>query len=367
MSTPARTLLLHLLPAVGLAGCAIGTEKTTACMEVELDATSCAAAEDVNPEELFGSCGATITKITGEGTLSEGQVGDVFDTAGGQVCCYPVVETPSTCDYGRPYLESGAPRVAPVGGRRRGGWVANLRPDLAGLDAVALAALAERWTVAAQDEHAAVAAFSRVALELLAVGAPASLVDATHRAARDEVRHARMGFGLASAYAGRVVAPGRFPFAAPVMPSGDLVALAAAAAREGCVGETVSTLLALEALRRATDPAARGVLAAIGRDETRHAALAWRTVRWAMHAGGAPVRAAVAEVFAQAARDGVDVPLRGDFDDPAVLARHGLLDRASTRATADEALQRVILPCARGLLDGRAAFVRAYGADSLAV
>lgn len=352
MTASTRALLLHLLPAIGLAGCGL---PSNACMQVDPEATSCPAADDVDPDDLHGACGSTITAITSEGSLSEGRVGDVGDTGDAMRCCYDVRETRSTCEYGRPYLEEGAPRLAPLV-RRRNGWTAGRRPDLGGLDEHARAALAARWTAAALDEHAAVAAFSRLALELMAAGAPPSLVDGAARAARDEVRHARLGFALASAFAGRPVAPGRFPFAAPVLPRGDLVALATATAREGCLGETVATALALEAARRATDPAARAALDVIARDETRHSALAWRIVRWALREGGAPVRDAVEGVFDAARRDGVDVPARGGLDDRAVLERHGLLDAATSARVARETLARVILPCAAGLLGGRAGF-----------
>jgi hypothetical protein len=332
-------------------------------MAVADDATSCPAADDVDPADLFGDCGSTIRAVVGEGTLSAGGIGFGGDT-GGQICCYSVRETMSTCDYGRPYLEDGAARVAPV--TRSRGWSRRSRPSVEGLSPRARAALATRWTRAALDEHAAIAAFSRVSLDLLAAGAPAALVDATHRAARDEVRHARLGFALASTYAGETVAPGAFPFTQALSPSGDLVALAVATTREGCIGETVSTLLALEAARLARDPAVRATLATIARDETRHAALAWRTVRWAMQRGGAPVREAVAAVFAEVAREGVAVPPplgpSADFDDAAILEPHGLLGRARTLAVADDALRRVILPCAQGLLGGAGPLRVALGA-----
>ena len=47
-------------------------------------------------------------------------------------------------------------------------------------------AIAQHWTRAAQMEHASVAAFSRFSLQLLAVGAPPSLLEDAHRAALDE-------------------------------------------------------------------------------------------------------------------------------------------------------------------------------------
>ena len=78
--------------------------------------------------------------------------------------------------------------------------------------------LAAAWLEIAQLEHASIAAFASLSLRLLAAGAPAELVTASHRAALDEVEHARIAFELASVYGGRRVGPGRFDAAtrAPV-------------------------------------------------------------------------------------------------------------------------------------------------------
>ena len=46
---------------------------------------------------------------------------------------------------------------------------------------------AEAWRLAGLAEHSSVAAFGRVALELMAVGAPGRLVADAHQAAIDEV------------------------------------------------------------------------------------------------------------------------------------------------------------------------------------
>lgn len=350
MSHPVRHLRFHILAA--LAACepgALGPEgfAGTACMTVEPGVETCPAKGDVDANALEGECGSTILKVTSEGELRTSGVGWP-DSGPADFCCYAVMETEATCDYGRPYMEQGAPRVAPTDDGDPA-WIGDPDPALAGLSDAERAALAGRWASAASDEHAAIAAFARVSLELLAVGAPPALLAATHQAAIDEVEHARLGFGLASRYAGRPVAPGRFPFGLPVLPTGDLVALAVSTAREGCVGETVATMLALAALPRTTDPAARRVLEVIVRDETRHVELAWRTVRWAIARGGDEVAQAVREVFVRAARTGVAVPLRGEAEDTRLLAAHGLLTRAQAVAAGEEALRRVILPCAEAL------------------
>lgn len=61
-------------------------------------------------------------------------------------------------------------------------------------------AVVKAWTTAARAEHASVASFARFTLQLLHLGAPADLVADAQQAALDEVRHARLCFGVAVAW-----------------------------------------------------------------------------------------------------------------------------------------------------------------------
>jgi hypothetical protein len=201
-------------------------------------------------------------------------------------------------------------------------------------------------------EHASVASFARFSLTLLAVGAPADLVELAHRAALDEVRHARLCFALASAYAGEDIAPGPFPVggAQPV----SLMALAVDTVREGCIGETVAAVIAAEQLARATDPAVQAALARIVVDEARHAELAWRTVAWALRASGDDVRAAVEQAFVEALAARREAPTMNAPVSPAMEA-HGQLDPRKAAQVSASALASVVAPAARALLNcGRA-------------
>ncbi|MFT5681767.1 MAG: hypothetical protein ACI8RZ_002679 [Myxococcota bacterium] len=235
-------------------------------------------------------------------------------------------------------------------------------PVLDGLPAEARAQLAVEWRRAALDEHASVAAFARLTLELLAFGAPADLVAATTSAATEEVHHALLGFQLASAYAGEPVGPGDFPLGETLPLTRDLAAFAAATVREGCIGETLTTLLALECLAASTDRAVQATLKRITDDEQGHARLAWATVRWAIDAGGEPVRAAVAEAFAELEGGRVPLPERlATGPHRAHLVAHGLPDAAMARAALDRARLEVILPAAATLLRRRTAQADAPG------
>lgn len=269
-------------------------------------------------------------------------------------CCYDV--TWDDCGkVGRPFSNGSAARTADAQASARP-WGAGQASTAAAprLDLLSLeerAALADAWTKDALFEHASIASFARFALELMAVGAPAELVDAAHAAARDEVRHAGLCFALASAYRGSPVAPGPLDFAGSVAIASDLAAIAAATVREGCIDETIAAMIAAEQRDRAADPAVRAALAVIAEDESRHAELAWRTVAWALEVGGAEVRAAVERAFIEGAR-AVDV-LPVEPTGPA-LADHGRLGAERTRVARITGLDAVVRPCWEALLARRA-------------
>ncbi|WP_437580475.1 ferritin-like domain-containing protein [Sorangium sp. So ce887] len=192
-------------------------------------------------------------------------------------------------------------------------------------------------------------ALSRFALETMAVGAPAEMLAAAHEAARDEVRHAALCFGLASAYAGAALEPAPFAFGGLVEVTSDLAELAARAVREGCIGETLAAVQASEQLAHATDGAVRSVLATIADDEARHAELAWRFVAWALQTGGDAVRRAVAAAF----EAGLDAhpPATTAADAAAgALAAHGRPDGAVLVGSRRRAIVDVVTPAIRALL-----------------
>ncbi|APR74696.1 Hypothetical protein A7982_00042 [Minicystis rosea] len=278
------------------------------------------------PEKAFevpdgDTCHAHLTSVDGEGVRE------------GDQCTYPI--TYEICDchagFGRPYREAEAVITAPSS--PGAAWVdGGGGPDVASLSADERRTLAARFRRQALLEHASIASFSRAAIALMAAGAPPDLVAGAHRAALDEVEHARLCFALASAFAGAPEGPGRFPVMAGVAAPGDLVQLAADTARDGCVEETLSTIEAAEALDDALDPAVRAVLERIVRDEAGHAELAWRTVAWAIGAGGPEAARAVAEVFAEERRSLRGPSRRRAFDEVVLPAARALLEPSSARA-----------------------------------
>lgn len=290
-------------------------------------------------------------------------------------CCYQVNVTapndPSCGLVGRPFMVEGRPRVAPVTAGARG-WEGTAlasspgrarssdaqagapRPDVRALDPSVRARLGEAWMRDAAYEHASVASFGKLALELLAFGAPAHLVRAAHEAALDEVRHAELSFALASAYLGRPVGPAALPEARAVSFVGSLSELATAALLEGCFGETVAAVLASAQLAAATDPAVRAALAVIAEEEAQHAELAFRVVAWAVAAGGEAVRAAVVEAFEREVRAVVTAAEEVGAEAGDAMRRHGRLDARETAEERRRAIAEVVVPAVRGLLERRA-------------
>lgn len=213
--------------------------------------------------------------------LDNGRVDDLYDMG----CHFG-------CAIGRPLLVDGRIVVACVD--RDAAWSGG--PDGLSDDALTPAqrsALAEHWTRSMREEHASVAAFARLSLQLMSLGAPPELLRRVHQAAIDEVDHARRCAALASRFAGEPLSPGALPAACAPIAVVDHATLAVDTLREGCVGEAVFAGAAARARDRATDPAVREALTVIARDEAEHAALAWDVVAWCMEAGGDRVRDAL--------------------------------------------------------------------------
>lgn len=280
------------------------------------------------------------------------QCGSDGDCAG-QVCSKGVTGARTCvsigCAIGRPFLVKGQPRLAEV--QASSDWLKFNPwhpPTHQTLDSEARLALAQVWTQIGQMEHASVAAFARFTLELLALGAPADLVTRSAQAQSDEIGHAQLAFRLASRFAGRSLGPG----ALAVDGSLDCPSLRSTvelAVLEGCVGETLAALEAGEALEYATDPEVRSALEQVSREESSHAELAFRFVRWALERD-----ASLAEVI----RDVLNQALRSDETYPALrpgvsedqLLAHGILPGAHRQRTRRAGLRDVVVPCLNTLL-----------------
>ncbi|HEX6272291.1 MAG TPA: ferritin-like domain-containing protein [Polyangiaceae bacterium] len=318
-------LLLAILGA--LAGCS-ETFRDTGCMEVPAEQTTCKSEASVEPGDLFlpNKCGddLEISEVLGPGKRGTTNL----ETGSKETCCYPVEvvdhDPDAECMVGRPYFEDGTARSAPLRSRA---------PAPASARAVA-------WANAGRGEHASIAAFARLALQLLRHGAPAELLRGVHQAALDEIRHSEVCWSLSERFGAGAVTAGDFPFAGPVAVDISLAELAAAAVREGCLAETLGAHVTDVAARRASDPFVREALRSIADEEATHAVLSFRIVAWALAVGGDDVMAAVRTA------------LRKPWPrlDVAELALRANVDAAELRAAASEGVRDVLEPAVARLL-----------------
>ena len=269
----------------------------------------------------------------------------------GQIVCQPNV----VC--GRPFLVEAEDRKAELA--CRDDWCApcvsmSQRGPMSEYEASA----GEREIAAAYFEkialmeHASIAAFARFSLQLLSLGAPASFIEETNQALFDETKHARLAFALASRFGGRRVGPGALPIHG-ALGEDCPEAILTTTILEGCVGETMAALEARAALELCVDEEVRAAFEQIAADEERHAALAWKVVSWMIEER--PELRSVAEgVFAQAvSRRATSLGRRAGAPALGVLSGEAL-----ARVHAD-ALDNVVIPCARGLFAPRGPVERA--------
>jgi hypothetical protein len=195
-------------------------------------------------------------------------------------------------------------------------------------------AVGQYFAAMAHLEAASVHAFRAMARELAAHGAPARLVLAARRAARDEIRHARITRRLAREH-------GSTPPAVTVNSpeARSLEQIAVENAIEGCVRETFGALLASWQARAAGDLQIRQTMSAIADDEAEHAQLAWDVDAWAQSRLEEGARRRVAE-----ARQAAVAALGAELDaaPPAeLIERVGLPSAARARQFLDAAKQEL--------------------------
>jgi hypothetical protein len=160
-------------------------------------------------------------------------------------------------------------------------WTQGDRPDPRGLDEPTRAALEALWLHDAQKEHASVPAFARLSWLLAAVGAPAELLEWSHRAAMEEIAHTRLCFALAAGY-------GRRSFTVEPMPDlllggldlkgRPLEVMAIESVTDGCQLEDFNADVAAACAAVCEEPVTRRVLEQIAREERSHAEFSWAMV-----------------------------------------------------------------------------------------
>lgn len=333
----AHPLLISILAVLGCTE----TFVTDGCLSVEEGTTTCPDARSVSVDDLYlvNECGdLELVEIQGKGPGKRTE--DPWTQS--PICCYPVEvidhSPDEKCVIGRPYLEHGHAQLAPLALSR-----APLKSpphNLAAQSTPSSEARAHAWALAGAAEHASVAAFNRLSLQLLALGAPLPLLNAVQRAAMEEVEHAQSCFELASNLSGNEVSVGAFPFGGAIDPDVDLAELAYAAVREGCLSETLGAYVVSSVADVVPDEHVRAVLQRLAREESEHAVLSFRVVTWALRTGGDPVRDAIRRALREAWP-------RLDVNE---LALRTGLDLATLERATHDAYRRVLKPATRALL-----------------
>lgn len=254
------------------------------------------------------------------------------------------------CVGGRPWVIDGEPATAKL--VRSESWcgaiepASELAPDLREL-------LAAAWARDGQFEHASIASFAQVVIELMQLGAPPELILASRIAIADELEHARRCFALASRYAGNGVGPGPLPLPHTDARPRDVVEVAIAVFEEGCINESVAAAEAAIAAAECRDPRAGAALERIAADEREHAALAWKTLRWLLDSYGDVVAPALRR---QLVSCGAPLARRGVSGSPSTLElelrEHGRLPADERAAIQRKVFAELILPLSRELLGG---------------
>jgi hypothetical protein len=216
-------------------------------------------------------------------------------------------------------------------------WTAGDRPDPAQLDQPTARALAALWLHDAQKEHASVPAFSRISWQLAAVGAPADLLAWSHRAALEEIEHARACFALAAGYEGRshTVEPMPDLLLDGLQVRGNVLEIMAKESLgDGCQLEDFNADVAAACAEVCQEPVTRAVLLRIAAEERSHAEFSWALLRWLLEQHAATVRPVLERTLAGLPRyrrpTAVSFRLQRLVDraDPAQMLRHGRLPDA---------------------------------------
>jgi hypothetical protein len=256
------------------------------------DASTCA----ILPDPQSGSCAGVVFDLVGSASACGPYTGGPFTSAQCSALCpltaqpFPgggtIMVSALRCNADS---DGGAHLTCayPCAGRRPEGLraVAPAGPDQAARFLAQMAYL----------EAASVHAFEHLACELEAHRAPARLSRAARRAARDEIRHARVVGALAQREGGRVP-----EVRTELREVRSLEEIATENAIEGCVRETFGAAVAMIQAERAGDAHVRSTMKRIARDETRHAELSWAVARWIEPRLGSDGRRRVREAREQA-------------------------------------------------------------------
>lgn len=184
---------------------------------------------------------------------------------------------------GRPLRIEGEQVIAAVHLGKESNWAKGERPDCSQLDESTRMALEALWLRDAQGEHASIPAFSRISWQLAMIGAPPELLEWAHKAALEEINHARLCFALAEGYGKRSYSVQPIPEMAESgldLTNDPITLIATETVFDGCLVEGFFAKAAAVAAAQCEEPAALAALDQIAREEASHTAFSWALLEW---------------------------------------------------------------------------------------
>lgn len=201
---------------------------------------------------------------------------------------------------GRPLRIQGESVITQVNLKGASNWAQGPRPNSSDLDEATRAALEILWLQDARGEHASIPAFSRISWQLAAIGAPSELLEWAHKAALEEVNHARICFALAEGYGGCSY----FVQPIPEMLQGGLdladdpiKVIATETIFDGCLMEGFFANVASIAATQCEEPAVLAALKQIAYEEESHAAFSWAILEWLVEQHPTKVKAIIQDAY----------------------------------------------------------------------
>jgi hypothetical protein len=208
-------------------------------------------------------------------------------------------------------------------------------------------AVGTAWVEMGLGEHASIAAFAKLILELLAIGAPPYLLEGAARALCDEIEHCRLCFERAAEFNQIATSPGQLDLHNLSIDTDPAVILKNAIT-EGCFTETISAYWAVEAYASTTSSLEKDPLSRISSDEMRHSQFSWDLVKWLL-SEFRHLREVATESFTQALADFESVSTKS-AEASSVPPGYGHLDVSTRVRVAKQTVQDVIVPSRDRLL-----------------
>ena len=168
----------------------------------------------------------------------------------------------------------------------------------------------------------------------------------------DEVRHALACSSVASSFAGSDLSPGALNIEGAMKGGVTPEDVMVQTILEGCINETLAAAEAAWLSEQCEIAPIQKILRQIAKDETRHATLGWKTIRWILKEH--PKLTGLASYTFESARPYLSKEVTNKGDDQ-WMAAFGCVPSKKREEIIADVWRRVIDPCAKAMTDSSAA------------